>query len=245
MQSEDREVSRPLLHVVRVKGISIQTQLAVEEALLRADGRNWFLWNEGSPPAIVLGISGRIRELIDRASWEASGFPLIRRFSGGGTVVVDEQTLFASWIVNQEDLPAVRLEPTALLEWVGSLVAPSGIAIRAQDFVLGERKIGGNAQYLRRGRWLHHTSFLWNFQPDRMEILLMPSKRPDYRGDRDHCSFCQPLEELLASPSELLEVILKELATHFELTFVDWEHARLALEQPHRKSVRQECWPEL
>jgi lipoate-protein ligase A len=245
MQLPRQEAPRPCLHVVRVAGISIELQLAVEEALLRADARNWFIWNQGSAPAVVLGISGKIQELIDRTAWESSGFPLIRRFSGGGTVIVDEETLFASWIVNHRDLPDVNPEPGELLQWVGSLIEPLGIGIKAQDFVHGERKIGGNAQYLRRDRWLHHTSFLWNFRQDRMDILRMPAKRPDYRGARDHCSFCQPLAEHLASPDDLLQTILERLRAHFQVVFVEWEQACAALELPHRKSVRCESWPEL
>ena len=36
----------------------ILEQLQLEEALFRADQRNWCLLNSGSPPAIVMGISG-------------------------------------------------------------------------------------------------------------------------------------------------------------------------------------------
>eukprot|EP00968_Pinguiococcus_pyrenoidosus_P003776 scaffold251_cov230-Pinguiococcus_pyrenoidosus.AAC.7 len=29
------------------------------------------------------------------------------------------------------------------------------------DYVVGDRKFGGNAQSITSGRWLHHTSFLF------------------------------------------------------------------------------------
>ena len=77
-------------------------QLYIEEALLRADNRNILLVNVGSPPAIVMGISGKPEELIHQ---EKVDIPVIKRFSGGGTVVVDENTLFVTLICNTDDVP--------------------------------------------------------------------------------------------------------------------------------------------
>lgn len=43
------------------------------------------------------------------------------------------------------------------------------------------RKFGGNAQAITRQRWLHHTSFLWDFKPENMQLLKAPVRAPDYR----------------------------------------------------------------
>src|SRR5438045_757750 len=89
---------KPLLHVVRLERTPILQQLQAEEALLRADNRNWCLLNRGSPPAIVMGISGKAEQLIRPDKLQESPIPLIRRYSGGGTVVVDENTWFVTFI---------------------------------------------------------------------------------------------------------------------------------------------------
>jgi lipoate---protein ligase len=235
---------RPLLNVVCVAGIAIEEQLALEEALLRADQENWFLWNQGSSPAVVLGISGKIEELIHQTAWRASGLPLVRRFSGGGTVVVDQETLFASWLINQDSLPHVALQPQALLQFIGDLIQPLGIQIEAQDFTVQGRKVGGNAQYLRRGRWLHHTSFLWNYSPARMNLLKIPSKQPSYRAAREHHEFVRPLSEFLPDPLTLFNCICETLESHFLLEKRSWKDACRSLALPHRKTVRRETWPE-
>jgi hypothetical protein len=52
------------------------------------------------------------------------------------------------------------------------------------DYVFGARKFGGNAQAITNKRWLHHTSFLWDFDPANMGALLNPAKQPDYRQVR-------------------------------------------------------------
>lgn len=50
------------------------------------------------------------------------------------------------------------------------------------DYVFGELKFGGNAQAITKQRWLHHTSFLWTFEPERMSLLKHPVKTPAYRA---------------------------------------------------------------
>ncbi len=52
------------------------------------------------------------------------------------------------------------------------------------DYIFGDRKFGGNAQAITRRRWLHHTSFLWDFRDDRMALLQHPEKAPEYRAVR-------------------------------------------------------------
>jgi lipoate-protein ligase A len=62
-----------------------------------------------------------------------------------------------------------------------------------QDFAVGDRKVGGNAQSFGGGRWVHHTSFLHDFDYKVMsEMLTLPKKQPDWRQHRDHrCCECQ------------------------------------------------------
>lgn len=54
----------------------------------------------GAKPTIVLGIGGKADQLVhvDRTSKDNVG--LLRRFSGGGTVIVDQDSLFATFIMN-------------------------------------------------------------------------------------------------------------------------------------------------
>src|SRR5581483_7899335 len=85
------------LHFILLKNIPIHQQLQLEEAILRTDDRNWCLINEGSPPAIVMGISGKPEMLINHVHFQKSPVPVIKRFSGGGTVFIDPSTIFMTW----------------------------------------------------------------------------------------------------------------------------------------------------
>ena len=60
---------------------------------------------------------------------------------------------------------------------------PLTFRLRENDYVLGDRKVGGNAQSVGSGGFLHHTSFLWDWDDANMDYLVLPQKRPAYRGD--------------------------------------------------------------
>lgn len=49
------------------------------------------------------------------------------------------------------------------------------------DYVFGNHKFGGNAQSITKGRWIHHTSFLWDYEMMNMAYLKLPKRAPDYR----------------------------------------------------------------
>ncbi len=205
-------------------------QLYIEEALLRADDRNILLVNRGCPPAIVMGISGKHEELLHQEKVIKSDIPVIKRFSGGGTVIVDENTLFVTLICNAEDVPT-KPYPREILEWGQQFFEPliEGIELRENDFVFGELKVGGNAQYIRKGRWLLHTSFLIDYCPKKMELLKLPKKRPDYRNDRDHSDFLTTLKERICIDTLLSS--LQKMGT--PLTDLP-----AALEKEHRRSTK-------
>lgn len=50
--------------------------------------------------SIVLGFSGKKHELVDVELAKRDGIQLIRRFTGGGTVIVDKDTCFSTFIMN-------------------------------------------------------------------------------------------------------------------------------------------------
>lgn len=201
------ESSRHLkeLHVLKLVGVPIFDQLVLEEALLRTDQRNWFIWNVDTPSdgTIVLGLSSKPHLLLDVAKVKADNIPLIRRFTGGGTVIVDHDTVFSSFIMNHKSLPEVPAFPQQVMTWTGSVYKPvfdahtlasqlptcsnhddamhlqgeesspksqsqssssqkssvESFALKQDDYVFGNYKVGGNAQSITRDRWCHHTSF--------------------------------------------------------------------------------------
>jgi len=227
------------LHLLHTKGLSIFEQLQLEEALLRTDKRNFFLINEGSSPAIVMGISGCVEELID--SEKAKDIPIIKRFSGGGTVIVDENTLFTTFIGQKELLHPSLCFPEPILRWSADFLcaafAHPHFALKENDFVIGEKKCGGNALYIQKERWLLHTSFLWDFSPSRMDFLLHPKKTPKYRQGRTHGDFVCRMSDFFPCQTTLLSQIKRELNARFKTVDVKIEELLPALSLDHRKAT--------
>lgn len=229
------------LHVVLLENVPIFQQLQWEEALLRTDQRNWCLINSGSPPAIVMGISGQADQLIDTQKLKQKPVPVIKRFSGGGTVFIDHNTVFVSWICNSLDVD-VSCCPVQIHAWSEKFyqaALPSlSMRLRENDYVIGERKCGGNAQYLCKGRWLHHTSLLWDYHPENMDYLLMPKKVPAYRKERSHTDFLCRLSETIADKESLQTGIVDGLKRHFHVQEGRVEDLFEAVQKEHRKATQ-------
>ncbi|KAJ7251194.1 hypothetical protein O6H91_Y420900 [Diphasiastrum complanatum] len=213
--------SKPIMRLLRLRGFPIFQQLQVEERLLRDTQCNWCIINDGTaPPSIVMGISGKPELLLDVRAVIQDQVPVIRRFSGGGTVIVNSDTVFVTIICNRDAVPNLSLYPHPIMRWTEQLYAPvfegvPGFQLREHDYVLGSLKFGGNAQSIIKNRWLHHTSFLWDYDNIQMQYLKLPSRAPSYRLARPHGDFICRLKDYLPSRDLFLQTIVSALQVHF------------------------------
>lgn len=229
-----------MFRLLKLSNIPILEQLRIEEALLRTSKDNWCLLNTGSSPAIVMGISGKVEKLLDLKKVEAEKIPLIKRFSGGGTVYVDQKTVFVTWICNSSTFN-IPLQPKPILEWSESLYKPlfKGFCLRENDYVIGDKKFGGNAQYIQKGRWLLHSSFLWDYTPEKMSCLLLPEKRPHYRASRSHEDFLCTLRFLYPKKEDLTHALASHIQKSFTTETTTLEEIQDILQIPHRSTTIQ------
>lgn len=225
------------LYLLEFNG-SIFDQLQLEEALLRSDDRNWCLINRGTSPAIVMGISGKKELMINNDKISKNPVPLIRRFSGGGTVFVDKNTYLITWICNSS-CTAVECSPHHVHEWAKlfyqTALPTIDFQLRENDYVVHDRKCGGNAQYFRKHRWLHHSSFLWDYDPQNMDYLLMPPKMPKYRLQRNHDQFLCRLQDFFSNRLTFEKSIFDSLQNSFAIKKIDIEDVSHLLALDHRK----------
>lgn len=232
---------KPRLNLVKLESIPILQQLQWEEALLRADQENWCLLNWGSPPAIVMGISGNPHELVRYEKLQESPIPLIRRFSGGGTVVIDENTLFVTLICQTKSL-SIHPFPRPIMQWTADhlyhpLFPSLPFKLLENDYTLEGRKWGGNAQSILKERWLHHSSLLWDFHPSIMDYLSIPSKAPSYRNGRSHLDFLCRLCNYHPCRTQFLERVIQQLGQYFTLLEKNINHLKHIAALPHRKAT--------
>ncbi|XP_052189025.1 uncharacterized protein LOC127799232 isoform X3 [Diospyros lotus] len=227
----------------RFKGLPILKQLHLEEQLLRTSSDNWCLINDGTDaPTIVMGLSGKPFELLELGSVLQDQIPVIRRFSGGGTVIVDSGTIFVTLICNRDAVPGVQPYPHAIMHWSGLLYNEvfKGIddfQLRENDYVFGNCKFGGNAQSITKKRWVHHTSFLWDFEARNMAYLKLPRKAPEYRLTRKHMEFVCRMKDYITRPL-FIDRTAKAIENHFYVKPVDLELDAAACEAGFVRSTR-------
>lgn len=233
----------PLMNLVRLNGVPILQQLHLEERLLRTSSQNWCIVNDGTnEPTIVMGISGwdinfhpllwKPAELLEIGSVLQDKIPVVKRFSGGGTVIVDRQTVFITFICNTDALPSVQPYPRPIMSWSGQLYSKvfqgvGDFSLRENDYVFGNRKFGGNAQSITKRRWVHHTSFLWDYEMMNMAYLKLPKRAPDYRQARDHSDFiCRMKDDI--SRQEFIDRTISTLGSQFSITPLELESSDCA-----------------
>ena len=110
---------------------------------------------------------------------DASHHPLVQVYAD----------IFAALPRDSRRVPASRVTPLTTDD-------AAAFQLVENDFTVAGRKIAGNAQTITKGRWLQHTSFLWDFKSERMALLKEPARRPEYRGEREHGSFLTPIVSL-------------------------------------------------
>jgi len=162
---------------------------------------------------VVVGYGNRQATEVDLDACARAGVPVLRRASGGGTVVLGPGCLAYSLVLPltlASELETVtgtnrwimERQRRALEGLLGSPVAVQGFT----DLTLGELKFSGNAQRRKRRAVLFHGTFLLNFDLACLETLLRkPSQEPGYRQGRRHGEFVVNLDR----PAEAVKTALR------------------------------------
>lgn len=226
------------MNLLFLKKTPILTQLQIEEALLRADDQNWCIINHSSSEAIVMGISGDPEEMINPQKQNHFPLPIIKRFSGGGTVVIDSNTCFLTFICNSEFVK-IAPYPREIMKWTEQFFQPllPSFELFENDYVIGQRKCGGNAQAICKNRWVHHASLLWDYCPKKMDYLLYPKKTPSYRQNRSHVDFLCRIKDYWPEKNDFLNSLLKQINAKYGLKEILLKDIETILMKPHRKAT--------
>jgi len=178
--------------------------LACDEALLdwceSGEGAEMLRFWESREPFVVVGYANKVAAEVNVAACEARRIPILRRCSGGGTVVQGPGCLNYSLVlpigekgpyqhIGTANQFIMRRNRMAIESAAGN--RESAIAIRGHtDLAVEELKFSGNSQRRRKRFLLFHGTFLLNFDLSLIsELLRMPSKQPHYRENRSHANF--------------------------------------------------------
>jgi lipoate-protein ligase A len=192
------------MHFLDLTLPTLAENLALDEALLLEaeagrSGEVLRLW-EWPHYAVVLGAGCALADDVDEAACRAHGVPILRRASGGGTVLLGPGCLCYSLVLSFDRGPALReITPsyTYILGRIADALAgllPGIEQAGTSDLVAGGLKFSGNAQQRKRNHVLHHGTLLYAFELSRIgRYLRMPARQPAYRGRREHGEFVRNL----------------------------------------------------
>ena len=146
---------------------------------------------------VVLGYANKATTEVNLPYCQQFAIPVLRRCTGGGTVLHGPGVLNYSLILRIDDSgPCHSTSATNqfILErhrdaLAGLVLAP--VEWRGQsDLAIGGLKFAGNAQRRHRHSLLFHGSFLLHLDLGILEkVLPLPSRQPDYRVNRSHSDF--------------------------------------------------------
>jgi len=198
------------MHVMDQTFAEPERNLACDEALL-----NWCdyqqmpvlrLW-ESTVPFVVMGYANRLPKEINRPACEALGVKMLRRCSGGGTVLQGPGCLSYAlalplvWAPEILTVSGANAFIMAKHRDTLKLMLPGNVTIEGHtDLVWNGKKFSGNSQRRTRSALLFHGTFLLKFDLGLIEqTLQVPLLQPDYRQQRTHTEFITniPLSTLL------------------------------------------------
>jgi lipoate-protein ligase A len=193
--------------------------LACDEALLGLceeglEGEILRFW-EPKETFVVVGYANRATREANLEACRAGNVPVLRRCSGGGTVLQGPGCLNYSLTLQiggdqqlseaSQALSSITSTNRFILERHQAALKPllkTAVAIQGHtDLATGGLKFSGNAQRRQRRCLIFHGTFLLGFDIAQVgKFLRMPSKQPDYRRNRSHAEF---LTNLNLSPAEV------------------------------------------
>ena len=197
------------------------SNLAFDEALLdeseEGESSECLRFWESPEYFVVLGSSNRIHEEVKHDACGADAIPILRRHSGGGTVLQGPGCLSYCLILKMEgECSTITGTNSSVLERIRRALEPvvgQQVHVRGfTDLTIGSAKFSGNSQRRRLRHLMLHGTMLYDFDLDRIErYLRLPSKQPSYRQNRAH-------REFLTNISVRPEMVKTALAAEWNAT---------------------------
>lgn len=190
-----------------------------------------------SETLVVLGRSNKIELEVDSGACEREGISILRRYGGGGTVVLYPGCLIVSvgaWVSSQYDNDKYFISLNQAIIDTIQIQSPGVELVQKgySDIVCGAKKIAGTSLFRSRHYLLYQASIIIDMDLEKIEKFLQhPSREPDYRMGRPHRDFLTSLASATG-----LSLTPQQWADHFQLNF------EAALRHRLEDEVREPQW---
>lgn len=187
--------------LIRHPFIKPEENLSCDEVLLdfceANDGPDLLRFWESLSYFVVLGYTKLLQKEVNITECKQRQIPILRRCSGGGTVVQGSGCLNYSLISQippeefPHNIPATNCRVMKMQRDALRALLPGDVEICGHtDLTWNGLKFSGNAQRRKSRYFLFHGTILLNFDIDLVQkVLLIPEVQPAYREHRSHQSF--------------------------------------------------------
>ena len=162
-----------LLETEGMSGMNMAIDEAILEAKIQNKAPNTLRFYSWKPPTITLGYFLHPEKEINLEA--AKGIPVIRRITGGGAVLHDEEITY-SLIVDETLVPKQVLSSyKAILGAIIKALAQFGVTATHKpinDILVNGNKLSGNAQTRKEGVMLHHGTILLKGNREKINALF-------------------------------------------------------------------------
>jgi lipoate---protein ligase len=215
--SVNNSFSKILIQLISPTFLTPEENLACDEAMLdfaeESSHPGFLRFFESPRYFVVLGYGKKIAEEVFENACRARDIPVLRRCSGGGTVLQGPGCLNFCLVLPTDSLSGLdtitganRLimeRHRACFERIlNTQVEVQGIS----DLTISGVKFSGNAQRRKKRCLLFHGSFLLNLDLEFVsEVLRPPIHQPVYRAHREHRAF---LRNIAVSSESILRALV-------------------------------------
>ena len=243
-------------HSMKILDLTLPTpaeNLALEEALLEhaeqtEDHPEVLRFWESPQTFVILGRGSKFAREVNHDYCEQNNIPILRRCSGGATVVAGRGCLMYSLLLSYVKRPELRMLDYAHKFVMDKLLAAiKSLQLEATmqgtcDLVHKGRKFSGNALRCKRNFMLYHGTILIDMPISEIaDCLEMPERQPDYRNQRSHRDF---IGLLPAEPQALKNEIAKQWSavTAENEQGIAWHSVHSVLTQQLTEKYRAPAW---
>ncbi|MDR0496513.1 MAG: lipoate--protein ligase [Treponema sp.] len=159
--------------------------LALEQFVFDKLDRNndyFMLWQNHN--AIIVGRHQNTQEEVNAAFVKEKSIAVVRRLSGGGAVYHDLGNLNFTFITGADKNKGIDF--SVFCQPIREALCFMGIPVEISgrnDMSVDEKKISGNAQYIKKGRVMHHGTILYDSDLGMLSQALKPgSDKIESRG---------------------------------------------------------------
>jgi len=211
------------MELLDLSPLTLEENLALDETLLllagQGEGQEVVRFWEAENYSVVAGVISSTEEEIKLAECKQDKIKILRRSSGGATVLQGKGCLNYSLLLSythSSQFRNIRSSYKLILTKLAERLSQPGLEIEfypLSDLALNRQKISGNAQVRKKNFFLHHGTILYDFDiPLVSRYLKIPRQEPAYRKGRNHLQFLTNLPLPRKEIKIILVTLLAELS---------------------------------